>query len=176
MGDFIAYMVDIRGAFLHGEFDGRETVYCKIPEGFRDEYDPKKYCWLLKRTSYGLKQAARMFWNKLLEAMKNMGFQRSLCDPCVYYKWINNRPLLWISWIDDMVCLGHPDDVKTSKNEFLKHFDCDDIGEFTEYVGCKIDRNKHSIKFTQPVLLQSFKDKFELPNEYMKHQLKQVKY
>ena len=86
MANYKAYIVDIKGVILHGQFDGGEILYCKIPEGFRDEYYPKKYCWLLKCTAYGLKQAARMFWNKLLKAMQQLNFTRSLCDPCVYYK------------------------------------------------------------------------------------------
>ena len=47
----------------------------------------------------------------------------------------------------------------------LQQFDCDEVGELKEYVGCKLDRNKSSkwLKFTQPVLLQSFQDEFELP-------------
>ena len=89
MANYSAYIVDIKGAFLHGEFDNGEILYSKIPEGFREDYNPKEYCWLLERTAYGLKQAARSFWNKLLEAMRKLGFQRSLCDPCVYYKWTN---------------------------------------------------------------------------------------
>jgi hypothetical protein len=32
----------------------------------------------------------------------------------------------------------------------------------TEYIGCKIDRNKNWMKLTQPVLMQSFEDKFDL--------------
>jgi hypothetical protein len=34
----------------------------------------------------------------------------------------------------------------------------------TEYIGCKIDRNKNSMKLTQPVLMQSFEDEFDLSN------------
>jgi hypothetical protein len=29
-------------------------------------------------------------------------------------------------------------------------------------VGCKIDRDEDSVKFTQPVLIQSYEDEFEL--------------
>lgn len=141
MAGYNAYMVDVKGAFLHGQFDGGETLYCKIPEGFTDVYDPKKYCWLLKKSAYGLKQVVRMFGNKLLEAKKKLGFTRSQCDPCVYYKWNKNGLVMWISWIDDMLCIGCPKDVEKSKNEFVKVFDCDDIGEFKEYVGCKITRD-----------------------------------
>ena len=44
-------------------------------------------------------------------------------------------------------------------------FECDDIGDMEEYVGCKIDKEEGSIKFTQPVMLQSFKDEFDLENQ-----------
>jgi hypothetical protein len=35
-------------------------------------------------------------------------------------------------------------------------------GELNEYVGFKIDRNEDSVKFTQPVLIQSYEDEFDL--------------
>jgi len=57
------------------------------------------------------------------------------------------------------------DDVKESRKEMNELFECDDIGDMKEYVGCKIDKSAEgSIKFTQPVMLQSFKDKFNLEN------------
>jgi hypothetical protein len=44
-------------------------------------------------------------------------------------------------------------------------FDCDIIGNMDEYAGCKIERSTIEgwIRFTQPVLLQSYADKFDLP-------------
>ena len=41
-------------------------------------------------------------------------------------------------------------------------FELDDLGELMEYVGCKVDvdREKRTAKFTQPVMIQSFKDEF----------------
>jgi hypothetical protein len=46
-----------------------------------------------------------------------------------------------------------------------KRFDCDEVGELAEYVGCKVDHNKEEgwIKLTQPVLMQSYVDEFDLP-------------
>ena len=41
------------------------------------------------------------------------------------------------------------------------HFDCDDVGELSEYVGCKILQTDSTIRFAQPVLLQSFEDEFK---------------
>eukprot|EP00957_Ditylum_brightwellii_P205908 15345960-Ditylum_brightwellii.AAC.1 len=43
-------------------------------------------------------------------------------------------------------------------------FECKELGEMDEYVGCKVERDlqQRTIKLTQPVLLQSYQDEFEL--------------
>jgi hypothetical protein len=52
--------------------------------------------------------------------------------------------------------------VEAAKEPMKSRFECDDLGELNEYVGCKIDRNEDSVKFTQPVLIQSYEDEFDL--------------
>ena len=47
----------------------------------------------------------------------------------------------------------------------IDQFDCDVTSNMSKYVGCKLDRSKGALTFTQPVLLQSFWGKFELPEE-----------
>ena len=67
--------------------------------------------------------------------------------------------------MDDLICIGPKDDVVKNKESFKTHFECDDVGWLEEYVGCKIDinRDERKLKFTQPVLIQSFTDEFNLP-------------
>ena len=49
------------------------------------------------------------------------------------------------------------------KKELLKQFKCDDCGPMNEYVGCTIEkRESGGIKFLQKVLLQSYKDEFDI--------------
>ena len=55
--------------------------------------------------------------------------------------------------------------VPKENTEFQKRFNCDDVGEVKEYVGCKLNWDEQSIKFTQPVLLQSFSDEFEISDK-----------
>ena len=38
----------------------------------------------LRKTLYGLKQAAREWYGKLGRTMKGLGFEQSLIDPCVF--------------------------------------------------------------------------------------------
>ena len=93
-----------------------------------------------------------------------MGFERSMSDPCLYYKWTESNGLVIIvSWIDDNLIVGSKEAVLEAKKDMMERFECDDCGEIQEYVGCKIDRDGRELKFTQPVLLQSFEDEFELP-------------
>ena len=54
--------------------------------------------------------------------------------------------------------------VTNDKNEMMERFDCDDVGDVIEYVGCKIEQNleKGWTKITQPVMIQSFGDEFKI--------------
>ncbi len=78
----IAHVVDVKGAFLCGEFKDGEKIYIKIPLGFEQFY-PSDTVLLLKKMLYGLKQAAMAFYRKLLAATKNIGLTKSTADPCL---------------------------------------------------------------------------------------------
>ena len=71
-----------------------------------------------------------------------MEFRKSWDDSCLYSNWTDDGLVLWLSWMDDCLCLGEAEVVVKSKDGMLKRFDCDDIGEVKEYLGYKIDINK----------------------------------
>ena len=81
----IAHLVDVSGAFLLGEFKPDEKIYMKIPWGFEKFY-PDSGLLFLKRTMYGLKNAAKLFWQLLLGIMNELGYKQNRADPCLYYK------------------------------------------------------------------------------------------
>jgi hypothetical protein len=165
MAGWYVELIDVKGAFLHGVFEKGRKVYMEVPQGFERFY-PKNCVLLLLKTLYGTKQAAKAFWLKLLvEALRGMKYTRSKADPCLYYSWNDGGLVIWISWVDDCLICGKKESVLHAKEEIKKIFDCDEVGELKEYVGCKIDYNKEEgwIKMIQPVLMQSYVDEFELP-------------
>jgi len=88
----------------------------EVPKGFENYY-AANIVLLLLQTLYGLKQAAIAFCKKLLRAMKRMGFRRSDADPCIYFRWSKKKGLIvWLSWIDDCLCIGNIHEVKIAKN------------------------------------------------------------
>ncbi len=94
---------------------------------------------LLKMTLYGLKLAAMAFYRKLLAAIANIGLKRSSANPCLYYKWVDCRLVIMISWINDNMILGPSNLVMQLKNDLMQRFGCNDCGYLEEYVGNKIE-------------------------------------
>ena len=70
-----------------------------------------------------------------------------------------------MTWVNDCLVCSKKKGVLVAKKQLMdRFFDCDEIGESTEYIGCKIERGKGWMKLTQPVSLQSFEDEFDLPD------------
>ena len=134
-----------------GIFQNEKPVYMKVLEGFEKHYSQDVVLKLL-HTIYGVKQAARAIWRELTAALNNMRYKKLAADPCLYFCWTMKGLIVWLSWIDDCLISGHQDGVKLAKEQMKQHFDCDNVGELNEYVGCKIDQTDSTIRFTQPVL------------------------
>jgi len=69
--------------------------------------------------------------------------------------------VIWLTWIDGCLITRDEKGAKTAKEQIKGRFDCNNVGLLNEYVGCKIQWDDDSIRFTQPVLLQSFEDEFK---------------
>ena len=61
--------MDVETAFLYGDLEGE--ICMKIPKGCSDykEIDLSKKCLILDHALYGLVQAARQFYKKLVEIL-----------------------------------------------------------------------------------------------------------
>jgi hypothetical protein len=56
--------------------------------------------------------------------------------------------------------IGNAEGTKHTKNQLMERFDCYEVGNEDEYVGCKIDhvddKKGPYLKITHPVLLKSY--------------------
>ncbi len=76
--------------------------------------------------------------------------------------------VLIVLWIDDNLMIGPKKAFEKTKKDLMERFDCKDCGDIVEYVGCKVERTTNLMKFTQPVLMQRYNDKFGLPKKSYK--------
>jgi len=139
MGGWIGELVDVKGAFLHGDFTDGEEIYIETPERFEPWIEPE-HVLLLLETIYGLKQAAMAFWRKLLQAFRYMKLEQSRTDPCLYFKWTEHGLTVTISWVDNCLIMGPTKGVTEVKQKFLDSFDCKEIGNMDEYIRCQLTR------------------------------------
>jgi hypothetical protein len=86
MAGWTGHVLDVRGAFLKGDFADGETLYMHVPQGMEQWYGKDVYL-LLHKTLYGLKQAAYRCWMYLLKIVRVLKFNRSKADPCLYFRW-----------------------------------------------------------------------------------------
>ena len=65
----------------------------KVPKGFERFYSSDVLLYL-RKTLYGVNNAAKAFWRLLLGIMNSMGYKRNRTDPCLYYKWDSTMGLI----------------------------------------------------------------------------------
>ena len=124
MGNMIAHLVNVNGAFL---FKPDKKIYTNIPGGFESFYLQGGLLFL-KRTLYGDKNAEKIFWWLLLGIMNELGYQWNHAVPCLYYKWDETFGMIvWLSFIDDMLIVCAGDAMESIKEKFTKTVDCNDL-------------------------------------------------
>ena len=75
-----AKIVDVETAFLYGELE--EEIYMECPPGMRNVTNDD--ILLLLQCIYGLVQAARQYYKKVVKILKKIGFQGGNVDPCLF--------------------------------------------------------------------------------------------
>lgn len=128
---------DIKSAFLNGKLS--EEIYMKQPPGFKT--GDKVY--RLKKSLYGLKQAARV-WNETLHlSLVNCGFKQNETDKCLYSIHSGGDVVYLLVHVDDILAA-------TNKEEFARSlmmkvgqdFELKDLGEAKYYLGIDINRSE----------------------------------
>ena len=134
--DWELHQIDIVGAYLQGDLE--EEIFAECPDGIKVEGKEGWY-WLLKKPLYGLKQAGRQWKKKLDEAMRNLGFQKSSADDCLYIlREAGVVVLLVLVYVDDKPTAGKTTNhARNFKTEIKKFFDITDLGELKYILGSR---------------------------------------
>lgn len=154
---------DVTTAFLHGNLE--EEIYMVQPEGTVQAGQEQKVC-RLKKSLYGLKQAARA-WNKRIEeVLKNEGFSQSTADPCLFIDKSRTDTILITLYVDDILiaCANEDRIVKLIKhlNEF---FEVKDLGKIRNYLGINIKTENFNFYLNQKSKIEELKKNF-CPDTY----------
>ncbi|KAJ8507855.1 hypothetical protein ONZ45_g9806 [Pleurotus djamor] len=155
--------LDVKTAFLYGKLD--EEIYMEQPEGFRI---PGKEDFVLRlwRAIYGLKQASLAWWRELTKSMEELGFKRAFSDSgCWIFIHPDGNYVIALVYVDDALFAGSNRELTLKlKREFMKRWECRDLGEAKEFLGIKIHKNGKKILIDQEAYLQKVIKRFNLTN------------
>ena len=156
-------VVDIDNAFLNGDLE--HEIYMKIPEGYDEVINPgvdKEDCLILQKAIYGLVQAARQFWKKIVDKMQEGGFKLSEADPCMLYKEDEKGVCIIIIYIDDMLIIGKEEAIDDAIKVLQGHFEVKDPTSLEDYLGVQIVQSDDGKKawLGQPTIIKSLEKQF----------------
>ena len=157
--DWEVHQMDVKTAFLQGDLD--KEIYMKQPDGYADKERPNHVC-KLRKSIYGLKQAARC-WNFAIDSfLKSDAYKNSGADSCLYVKSVKQRNgkvdfIILALYVDDILLFSNNIDMLTKEKITLgKRFKVEDQDEVHYVLGMSVKRNRKSrtLSISQPKYLE----------------------
>jgi hypothetical protein len=141
VNDLELQQMDVTTAFLISPLD--EEVYMMQPKGFEVKGQESKV-WRLKKSIYGLKQASRVWNQKMDSKLTSMGFKPCVSDPCMYVRHGGKGGSFLIAlYVDDLLLASKDkNQMKVVKKELQAAWNVKDLGEAHQFLGLTITRNR----------------------------------
>ena len=159
-----AKIIDIETAFLEGDLD--EEIYMRVPDGYYEvfeENDEEEALELLKPI-YGLVQAARQFWKKMIFILTTkLNFKAGKVDPCLLTRTDEDGTVMVALYVDDCLCIGDNAALESLKKGLVEAGLIIKVqDDLTDYLSCEIKVNDAGNGGTlrQPHLIKNLKEKF----------------
>jgi len=119
------HQLDVNNAFLRGDFI--KEVYMVLPQGL-DAEKPNQVCHF-KKFLYGLKQASRQWYAKLIGSLLNNGFVQSPSDQSLFMKKTDSSSMALLVYVDDIILAGNNVNNMNEVKHFLnENFRIKDLG------------------------------------------------
>lgn len=146
--------VDVKGAYLQGNEINR-VVYLRPPDEFNNGN-----VWKLRKTVYGLADAAHMWYKRVRHELIRLGVEQCLLDKAVFF-WYKNGKLEGVIclYVDDFLFAGSNIFIDTIIKKFMRIFEIGNTGSdnFT-YVGLRLNTYRDGITLDQDHYISSIND------------------
>ena len=158
--------MNVKTAFLYRMID--QLAYVQISKGSETTANKRIVCKLLKAL-YGLKQAPRLWYERLSKfLLEKLGLKQINKDHSIFVTSSGiNRPIV-SKFVDDIKVMGvkRSGHIKKVKRKLAAEFEMIDMGPISFYLGQKveIDRQKKTLKPSQPAYINNILSKYHLNN------------
>ena len=168
---------DFVSAFLQGELEKGEVVYCSAPPGPHGKIgaDGRQRIWKVNKPVYGMAQAGRRWQRTLFPWLLDWGLKACESDPCVFMrKEVVDTPqgprediLLVGCYVDDLFILYNSGDEHSLYHRFTtdlqQRWSVDDEGEVSDLLNVEIHRVDGGVELRQTAYIEKLVKEW-LPN------------
>jgi hypothetical protein len=143
---------DFESAFLNGRIEDGIELYMEQPSGFTN--GRKDHVCLLKRSIYGLKQAASVWAKCLSKTLESLGYRSSSADKCFFIasNFESGLPCFIYVYVDDVLMIS----AVKSKHEVEKltrllqeRYSLKYTDDVTHFLGLEINRDVKGVYLGQ---------------------------
>lgn len=136
--------MDAVGAFLNGI--PAETLYIKIPQGYKPKNNNPNIVLRLNKSLYGLKQSPLCWYTQLLTFFSSINFSPATADPCFFVSSDPNWRCGAYVHVEDLCIVGQ--NVARFKELISARFEMEDLGPCTFFLGMRVTRDRESKTIT----------------------------
>jgi hypothetical protein len=129
------HQMNVKTTFLNGVIE--EEVYIEQPQGFEVE-ERKAHVCRLKKALYGLKQAPRAWYGRIDSFLTSLGFTKSKADSNLYFKVMNDEPVILLLYVDDLFLKGEESLITNCKKKLAVEFEMKDLGLMHYFSGLEV--------------------------------------
>jgi hypothetical protein len=140
------HQMDVKITFLNGFIE--EEVYIEQPQGFEVE-DIKTHVWRLKKTLYRLNQAPEAWSRRIDSFLTSLGFTKSKADFNLYFKVMNDEPVILLLYVDDLFLTGEEKLITNCTKKLTVKFEMKDLGLMHYFLGLEVWHSLEKIFLNQ---------------------------
>jgi hypothetical protein len=161
--DFEIHQIDVKGAYLNGEFEEGEIIYMRLPPGVHLTDDKTLVLRLLKPL-YGLRQSGRHWYRKFSSILMGpLRMKRCEVDQAVFYRIEGESMMALASHVDDCSAIASSVELeKEIKTVLGNAFEISDLGEINWILGIAVnrDRSARTIALSQKSYINSILSRY----------------
>jgi hypothetical protein len=98
---------------------------------------------------YGLKQAPRAWYGRIDSFLTSLGFTKSKVDFNLYFKVINDEPVILLLYVDDLFLTGEEKLIIVCEKNLAAKFEMKDLGLMHYFFGLEVWQSPEKIFLNQ---------------------------
>ena len=160
--NFTLRQMDVISVYLHPKI--KEEINLEQPTGIEEtDSSGNKLVCKLNKSIYGLKQAAKNWYEELANVLIQQNFSRSKNDFCLFIKKQDKRKLYVLSWVGDLVIASSNDeDIEQVKKTLEGNFEMDDQEKLGWFLGMQKSKGRDKIPLEQETYTERAIEKFSV--------------